>query len=255
MQTQLRRFADALGDALVERGLDPSRPFTVAEIYQDFVPYRTHRDLLGVEMNGDYEHLLLRLLAGEGDILQLQSTAALNQIRAELDETNPNTGLYREFAAVDVKLLGWIAPPAPAAKDDESPESEGIDFFGAAPAEPDPDIPDFDAPMDPDPEPIEAVEDTPTPVEAPDIALVEDTVEEPMDDDAPQSTPEAAVTAHDDGTACAWCRQVLPDRPNLNFCPFCGTDMRIVPCGSCGEALEPGWRFCIACGTEVVSEA
>jgi hypothetical protein len=28
-------------------------PFTVAEIYQSLIPYRTHRDRLGVEMNGD----------------------------------------------------------------------------------------------------------------------------------------------------------------------------------------------------------
>jgi hypothetical protein len=50
---------------------------------------------------------------------------------------------------------------------------------------------------------------------------------------------------------CRWCRAELPDRPNLNFCPFCGTDIRLVPCPSCGEELQPGWRFCVACGTEV----
>jgi RNA polymerase subunit RPABC4/transcription elongation factor Spt4 len=51
--------------------------------------------------------------------------------------------------------------------------------------------------------------------------------------------------------ACLWCRAQLPVRENLNFCPFCGTDVNLVPCNACGEELDPDWRFCIACGTEV----
>jgi predicted amidophosphoribosyltransferase len=51
--------------------------------------------------------------------------------------------------------------------------------------------------------------------------------------------------------ACPWCRAELPPRDNLNFCPFCGTDLKVVPCKECGEELEPDWRFCIACGVEV----
>ena len=51
--------------------------------------------------------------------------------------------------------------------------------------------------------------------------------------------------------ACPWCRAELPARPKLNFCPFCGTDVHVVPCPGCGEELDPEWRFCIACGTEV----
>ena len=79
-------------------------PFTVAEIYQNLVPYGTHRDRLGVEMNGDYEDALLRLLSGEGGYLVLESEAALRALRAEMESPNPNTGLYREYAAVDVHL-------------------------------------------------------------------------------------------------------------------------------------------------------
>lgn len=53
-----------------------------------------------------------------------------------------------------------------------------------------------------------------------------------------------------DLTSCRWCRQTLPDRENLQYCPFCGQDVRLQPCRDCGETLEPGWKFCIACGTE-----
>jgi hypothetical protein len=51
--------------------------------------------------------------------------------------------------------------------------------------------------------------------------------------------------------ACPWCRAELPRRPNLNYCPFCGTDVHVVPCPGCGAELDPEWRFCIVCGTEV----
>ena len=56
-------------------------PFTVAEIYQDIVPYRSFRDVIGLEMNGDYEDALFRMLSGEGDYLMLDSEVAQQQIR------------------------------------------------------------------------------------------------------------------------------------------------------------------------------
>ena len=59
-------------------------PFTVAEIYQNLVPYGSHRDRIGVRINGDYEDALLRLLAGEGGYLILESEPArlLDRLRA-----------------------------------------------------------------------------------------------------------------------------------------------------------------------------
>ena len=79
-------------------------PFTVADIYQSLVPYRSHRDRLGVAMNGDYEDTLLRLLAGEGEFLILESDVARKRIGEEIESSNPNTGIYREFAAAEVRL-------------------------------------------------------------------------------------------------------------------------------------------------------
>lgn len=101
----VRRFHEILVESI--RAAKPaylSSPFTVAEIYQSLVPYRTHRDRLGIEMNGDYEVILMRLLAGEGDLLLLQSEPARERIRKELESRNPNTGIYREFAAAEVRL-------------------------------------------------------------------------------------------------------------------------------------------------------
>jgi len=87
-------------------------PFSVAEIYQNLVPYRTHRDEIGVDMNADYEHALLRLLAGENDYLTIESRTARREIREELESPNPNTGLYRDFAAADVRLNSEVIDEA-----------------------------------------------------------------------------------------------------------------------------------------------
>jgi hypothetical protein len=87
-------------------------PVTVAEIYQDLVPYRTVRSRLGFEMNADYEHTLLRLLAGEGEYARLEPKEAREELRAELATPNPNVGLFRKFAGCDV----WIATPREGAR-------------------------------------------------------------------------------------------------------------------------------------------
>lgn len=181
----LHRFHQILCESLSVRGAEAlTRPFTVAEIYQDLVPYRTHRDRLGIEMNGDYEHLLLRLLAGEEGLVRLEAEPALSEIRGELESSNPNTGLYRDYAALDVRLIEGRPPPSVSLEE----ESEEV-------------------------------------------------AEEPAD--APASVE------------CGWCSRALPDRPQVSFCPHCGVDLAIVPCPECREPMEPDWRYCIVCGTEV----
>lgn len=236
MSDVLARFHGALVEEILARRPEYLHaPFTVAEIYQNLVPYGTHRDRIGVEMNGDYEDALLRLLAGEGGFLVLDSDPALRTLREELDSQNPNTGLYRDFAAVDVRLnpartpaggsgpsaepASFGAEAAPVAMEDLAPE-QGAPAAVEAPA-----------PHEAGPEPVW---DEPAPPSAVD----------PEPDVAPATQEEASTT-------CRWCRADLPARANLNFCPFCGTDVHVVPCPGCGEELDPEWRFCIACGTEV----
>ena len=207
-------------------------PFTVAEVYQNLVPYGSHRDRIGVEMNGDYEDALLRLLAGEGDYLELDSPPALRELREEVESSNPNTGLYREFAAVDVRL--------------NQARLSGLDVGVTYAGPPRAHDPGLDRP------PTLSVGDL-----AP--ALEEHPDQGPVVDDDPSSAgtmvtdSEAApppATATEDASSCRWCRAELPERDNLNFCPFCGTDVKLVPCASCGEELAPEWRFCISCGSE-----
>lgn len=226
------------------------RPFTVAEIYQDLVPYATHRDRLGVEMNGDYEDILLRLLAGEGDYLVLESSHARDRLRDELRSPNPDTGVYREFAAVDVRLR-----PEPVTEGAGGPQAgadAAVGTNGIGPAAPTGQErssaaePAAGALRD-----VVEVEDlAPSTVRAPSASKAEGgaagvDAEPGQDGDAARSGGM---------TQCAWCREELPVRDNLNYCPFCGIDVHVVPCRSCGEALEPIWRFCIACGAETVAD-
>lgn len=214
----LERFHGALVEEILARRPEYLHaPFTVAEIYQNLIPYRTHRDRLGIEINGDYEDALIRLLAGDGGFLIIESPPALRALREELASSNPNTGLYREFAAVDVRLNPALVPGGTRTPMVSPTPAEAVSMEDLAP----------------DPRWASADEAAAAPP-APSVG---------------SSSPRTAAGA--DTEACRWCRAELPARVNLNFCPFCGTDVHVVPCPGCGEELDPEWRFCIACGTEV----
>jgi hypothetical protein len=275
-QEILSRFHRALVRQIYARNPDHlESPFTVAEIYQNLVPYRTHRDEIGVEMNADYEHALLRLLAGEGDFLTLESRTARQEIQEELDSANPNTGMYRDFAAADVRLnpdylredmFQGVVPAAPttdsfddditiAEDDDEDMEDVVMDEG-------------FDAANVPD-EGFEKLEVEP--LGAGLEPLEDDLSEEELDSEAVEVEVSGEtddlemveeVVAEEDAASeedlppfenCPWCREDLPQQARVRFCPFCGSNVQLRPCPACGEELRLNWRFCIACGTEVES--
>ncbi|MBV9774601.1 MAG: zinc ribbon domain-containing protein, partial [Gemmatimonadetes bacterium] len=77
---------------------------TIAEIYQQYVPYRTVRAELGFAELAAYEHALLRLLAGEKEYVSLDLPEVQDELRRELRAPNPILGLYRDYAAVGVRV-------------------------------------------------------------------------------------------------------------------------------------------------------
>lgn len=287
----LRRFHRALVREIQANNPEHlSAPFSVAEIYQNLVPYRTHRDEIGVEMNADYEHALLRLLAGENDYLTIESGTARQEIREELDSPNPNTGLYRDFAAADVRLNPEKVDEALMGEPDQAGATPGEtgaeEIAGAAdpvsePAGEDPSFAVEDGDTGPSEgtgaeggedwiekaEPVEEPAENEEPIEAfeevdPEEVLVELSEREvpadfERDDDMEGKPaadgPEQVQEEETPPATCAWCREALPERTGVNFCPFCGCSIHLVPCPECGEELELNWRFCIACGTEVSS--
>src|SRR5687768_7475205 len=174
------------------------RPITVAEIYQDILPYRDAREAVGFEINADYEHTLLRLLAGEGDFARIEPREVRDKLRMELDSPNPDVGLFRSYAGCDV----WVSL-----------------------------------------DPSEIIRKPARFEIAADMAA----------DEASRmaAAPEDVHQPHSETVPCAFCSGELPADRSVNFCPFCGTDQSQQPCPSCGEMLEPLWRFCVSCGTRV----
>lgn len=220
MDAVVARLHRKLVEALLARGPEAlERPVTVAEIYQDLIPYRTVRSALGVELNADYEHALLRLLAGEGNLVRLEPASAREELRNELDSPDPYVGIYRNFAACDV----WISR-GPA--DAEGPPAEQE----SAPAAQPPAI---------GPSPRPAAQARPAPQARP---------------AAPAPAPGASAQ-QPQARKCVFCREPLPQSREVRFCPHCGANQKHVPCGECGEALEQTWRFCIRCGAAVGAPA
>jgi len=236
--------------------------------------------------------VLLRLLAGEGEYLVLESEVARREIREELDNADPNTVLFRDFAAADVRLNPERVSSAerfgtPRLEEEESapvvditalrpaqnqeggaesaPADEADDGvighielanFGFGDSLPETDMEaseepeargQLDVPWD---EPAEAAQgapqDEPSPEEDGDPDLVDQ-----EDDGGSESGSSAEAEEVEEAPSCHWCRQTLPGRDLLNFCPFCGSDMRLSPCPKCGEELEPGWQYYVSCGTDV----
>lgn len=124
--TVLERISDRLVRTLSAGSPDQlSAPFTVAEIVQALVPYRTYRSELGVDTLQDYEHAVLEMLAGDGGLLVVDpDTVAV--IRKELASPDPDTGLLLRLATVEVRL-GAVRMPvldnvrSPIARPDDLP--------------------------------------------------------------------------------------------------------------------------------------
>lgn len=268
MSEVLERFHRALIEEIQTQRPDYlTSPFTVAEIYQTLVPYGSHRDRIGVEMNGDYEDALVRLLAGEGGYLLLDSEPALRNLRKELELPNPNTGVYREFSAVDVRLNQAYLDLSMQAMDElpdlvhelEAEDPVGMeDLAPAAVAMSPSDMGIVPPGVDIFADPEEAVVGNGDANSAGQVEAVADDLSsrrrlapEFVEDESPASeaTHRPTRSTMSDET-CNWCRAGLPDRDDVNFCPYCGTDVLLVPCSSCGVEVEPEWRFCAACGTE-----
>jgi hypothetical protein len=80
-----------------------SQPVEVSELYQTLIPYRHNRAELEIETNQDYEAALCQLLSGERGYAT--GDAAMQEaMRRELASSNPNTAVFREFAAARVTL-------------------------------------------------------------------------------------------------------------------------------------------------------
>jgi hypothetical protein len=261
------RLHNALLDAMRQRAARLDQPVTVAEIYQDLIPYRMVRSF-GFALNADYEFALLQLLAGEGKLARIEPPEVREELRLELLSPNPNVGMFRQYAACDVFVNGSgevidAQASEPAQKSSEaSParpkvpndwllntkeEKSGANGQDRSPAQP----PAAAG------EPRSAVKRPADSASAPENKAAK-TSASPA---APKQnvTKERAASGGESGAkprpqqttaTCASCARSLPSGRSARFCPYCGAE-QMPQCPSCGEGLDRSWGFCISCGTRV----
>jgi len=183
-------------------------PFPAAEVYERLVPYRSNRSILKVATHQDYEMAVLRLLAGERGYASLEPAEVRDALRRETGESNPDTGLFRQFpdAVLSLNRLAAerflrgdraYAPPPPL----------------------------------PPPESAEAAEEDHT--EKPPLAGAAFELAEQSE--TPRQCPYCGETlpGHRKVNFCPQCGQ--PPSGELR-CPACGGEMDV------------GWRYCVSCG-------
>ena len=187
---------------------DPGRAFSVGDLYQEVVPYRLIRGELGFAELAEYEHALLRLLAGEREYLELERPEVADEFRRELQAPNPILGIYRDYAEVGVQPN----PFAPQPGDQTAPPAVVVVPAPEATAEPPP-----GERTDPG-----AASGAPAP--------------------APPAPPRPRPKP------CPGCRSPLPVDREARFCPFCGKCLVPLPCPDCSAVMEPEWSFCATCG-------
>jgi hypothetical protein len=202
-----------------------AQPFEVAEIYQNLIPYRHHRRELRIETNEDYQVALCRLLSGERGYL-VADDALAETMRRELASPNPNTAIFRDFAASRV-ALGPNAQKRWQVLGGDSSELRAAGEPRGTPVPP-----------------------PPPPVSWNDGGSRSQTVTQPT-----RTAAAARVTAsaNGNGERCRYCAGALPDGRAASFCPHCGQNLTIQRCPACGTELEIDWKYCITCGREVAA--
>jgi hypothetical protein len=230
--TEVERFFRRLVSTLTAS--NPTRlqgPLLLDDITGSILPYRAHRRALELDTVEDYETVLLRLCAGEGDLVWTEPEEARKRFVEESRSNNPDlTALYafeNVYLSFRPEPLLWALAPDPRA-----------DYAPPAALEPPSSVPE------PEPAPVDAAWDEPVlvlgtsrpevppPLEDPDVDDVEEAVEPPR-------------------PTCLYCGGSLPTGRTVNFCPHCGQSQTRILCPECRSEVEPGWRHCVNCGATV----
>ena len=116
-------------------------PFPAAEVYERLVPYRSNRSTLKVATHEDYEMAVMRLLSGERGYASLDLPDVQEALGREAKESNPDTGLFRQFPQAILSLNriaaerflrgdGAYAPPPPSLPLDSPQAGEVVEQPG-----------------------------------------------------------------------------------------------------------------------------
>lgn len=213
-----------------------TRPFEVAQLYQQLVPYRLNRRELEVDTNEEYELALMQLLSGARSLLSGDDEMQ-RALRAELESPNPDLTVYRTFATSAVSL----APDALRALDSKPLVRRG----SASPA---PAMADRAGASTQAQLAARATEEVAVAAQAARAAGAPAR----RDNARPAAAPGASrVAVHPTPVGCRFCGAELPDGRDVNFCPHCGQNLSIKQCPACNTELDSEWRFCVTCGRQV----
>jgi hypothetical protein len=242
--TEVERFFRRLVSTLAAS--HPARlqdPLPLDDITGSILPYRAHRRALELDTVEDYEAVLLRLCAGESDLVWTEPEDARKRFVEESRSRNPDLSVLYAFENVQVRVrpepLLWALAPDPRA--DYQPPPTPAEPPGAA-LEPTPD----------EPAPAYAELEQAEPV----LVLGATQFEMPPRPEPPAAPAgdEPVEPAEPPGPVCLYCGGSLPTHRMVNFCPHCGQNQTQILCPECRSEVEPGWRHCVNCGA-VVGEA
>jgi hypothetical protein len=254
--TDVERFFRRLVSNLA--ATDPARlrrPVPLDDITGSILPYRTNRRALQLDTVEDYEAVLLRLCAGEGDLVRTEPEEARGRFAEESRNANPDLTVLYSFEDVQVTCrvepLAWAlapepdaeyAPPSPDAGPGIEPEPEAAlevarfdDPVAASHAE----LPG-----------VEALREIPDDEEFLDADQTAEDADE-IAEDADDLAQAGGTPAEDPRPSCIYCGGALPVHRPVNFCPHCGQSQTQVLCPECRAEIEPGWRHCVNCGAAV----
>jgi hypothetical protein len=235
---------DRLFECLVEALSQDARlavPFPAADLYERLVPYRSNRSRLKVATHQDYEMAVLRLLAGERGLVQLDPPDVREGMQREVTATNPDTAFFRNFPEARVMInrfaaervlrgdTAGYAPPTPVREQEAESELDGVEQE--------------------EEEPISWTSENPIP------PVMFSTVDRADVEDAPGFEPNAPAFELADAEdsvpprQCPYCGGSLPANRKVNFCPHCGQPPSgELKCPACGSEVDVGWAYCIGCG-------
>lgn len=216
-------------------------PIPITEVHDTILPYRRYRRELRFEAIEDYEMAMLRLYAGEGGYVAVEPDEVRAFLVREARAINPSSGAFRSIGRATVTLdpsrVRAVLDPRVEYAPAEAPPTE-------APVEVA--FPEPGGKGEPEPgsgEPPRHPEPAPPPETAADSILPT-----PAQEATGRSPPLPLPT-------CPNCDTALPMWRSVTYCPFCGSPQwQRVECQRCGERVEEGWRFCVACGESVENE-
>ena len=226
--TELERLTSTMLTQWHAEGRADGGPIVVSDLLDRVLPYRLARRLLGIDISEDYEALLLRLLAGEEDLVSVLPRDAAELARTTIATKLPDLNVLQQLRSAEVtvttatvaRLEGVLQMPPPRHLE-ETPalDSDETDII-------------------------------PLPVNRIVADAIRVALEAPPADTPAGPPPEflTKVQFTAPAASCWSCSEALPEGRSAKFCPLCGADQRQLACKSCGGLLERHWKHCPDCG-------